>query len=138
MENQIEVPQGITPEDVKEREQIIFSFYEQWKAANPDQKVYNRNLRDYIHIRSISITETARHASKRYLSTLAVLQLDAILSCAHKVSYEKPEKRDNQLSFRAMLIMEHKCPGIGRVKLTVGVRHKTLLKVQYCITAIEV
>jgi len=132
------VPQGSSPDVIERREKIIYSFYEQWKEENPEKKIYNRNLRDYIHIRNISINETARHASKRYLSTLAVLQLDAILSCAHKVSYEKPEKRDNQLSFKAMLIMEHNCPGIGPVKLTVGIRHKTLLKVQYCITAIDI
>ena len=37
-----------------------------------------------------------------------------------------------------MLVMQYECPGIGTVKLLVGVRHKTLLKVQYCITALEV
>ena len=38
----------------------------------------------------------------------------------------------------AMLVMQYDCPGIGSVKLLVGIRHKTLLKVQYCITALEV
>jgi len=136
--NTFTVPQGETPETIRQREDLIYSFYQQWKEEHPDQKIFNVNLKDYINIRSISITETARHASKRYLSTLAVLQLDSILSCARKVSYEKPEKRDNQLAFKAMLIMEHKCPGIGPVKLTVGIRHKTLLKVQYCITSIDI
>ena len=43
----------------------------------------------------------------------------------------------NQRSFERMLIMEYICTGIGRVKMTVGVRRKDEMKVQYCITAIE-
>ena len=41
---------------------------------------------EYINIRFISITETCTHASKTYLSTIAVLQLDAILTNARRVS----------------------------------------------------
>lgn len=48
------------------------------------------------------------------------------------------EERNNQKQFKAMLIMQYECPGIGSVKLLVGIRHKTFLKVQYCITALEV
>ena len=33
--------------------------------------------------------------------------------------------------------MEYVCAGIGRVKMTVGVRRKDKIKVQYCITAID-
>ena len=40
----------------------------------------------FKHIRFVSITETCTHASKNYLSTLAVLQLDAILTNARVVS----------------------------------------------------
>lgn len=138
MENTISVPTGTQKEDIERRASIIYSFYEAWKKENPSQKVYNISLKDDIHIRHISIDETARHASKRYLSTLAVLQLDAVLSGAHKVSYQKCEARKNQQMFKAMMIMEYQCPGLGTVKLTVGIRHRTLLKVQYCITAVEV
>ena len=131
------VPQGESKEDVKRRKEVILDFYRQWKSENPDQRVYNRNLRDYIYVKHISITETAMHASKRFLSTLAVLQLEGILNGAKKVSYEKVKKKDNQNKFRAMIVMTYTCPGIGAVKLTVGVEHKTLIKTQYCITAIE-
>lgn len=132
------IPVGNSSEEVKQREDIIYSFYEQWKSEHPDQKVYNVNLKDDIHIRNVSIAETARHAAKRYMSTLAVLQLDAVLSCARKVAITKTENRENQKSFKAMMIMEYFNPGIGKVKLTVGIRHHSLLKVQYCITAIEI
>ena len=46
---------------------------------------YNVSLKEYINIRFVSITETCTHASRSYLSTLAVLQLDAILTGAKKV-----------------------------------------------------
>lgn len=136
--NKDEIPRGESQEDVKKRSDIIWKFYQEWKAANPTQRVYNHRLKDYINVRQISIDETARHASKRYLSTLAVLQLDAILTFAKLVKTDKTEKRSNQQQFKAMLVMLYDCPGIGTVKLLVGIRHKTLLKIQYCITALEV
>lgn len=136
--NKEEIPRGSSPEDIEKRREIIWKFYKDWREANPTQHIYNRRLKDYINIRQVSIDETARHASKRYLSTLAVLQLDAILSCAQLLRNGKIENRTNQKQFKSMLIMQYECPGIGLVKLLVGVRHKTLLKIQYCITALEV
>ena len=136
--NRKDIPMGDSPEEVKKRSNLIWNFYQEWKLRNPKQRVYNHRLKDYINVRQISIDETARHASKRYLSTLAVLQLDAILACATLVKNGKTENRSNQKQFKAMLVMQYESPGIGTVKLLVGVRHKTLLKVQYCITTIEV
>ena len=136
--NKDEIPVGTAPEDIKKRKDIIWRFYQTWKVSNPTQRVYNHRLKDYINVRQISIDETARHTSKRYLSTLAVLQLDAILACAKLIKAGKTENRDNQQKFKAMLVMQYDCPGIGKVKLLVGIRHKSLLKIQYCITALEV
>ncbi len=133
-----DIPKGDTPKEIETRKNIIWKFYQQWKVENPTQRVYNQRLKDYINIRQISIEETARHASKRFLSTLAVLQLDAILSCSRLIRIGKVENRDNQKQFQAMLVMQYDCPGIGTVKLLVGIRQKSLLKVQYCITALEV
>ena len=36
-----------------------------------------------------------------------------------------------------MLRMSYVCPGIGVVKMMVGVKHSDKSKVQYCITAID-
>lgn len=73
----------------------------------------------------------------RYLSTLAVLQLDAILPNA-VLKDNKPvnHKTKNQKGFKRMLIFEYSCPGIGPVRLTVGQKGSNGTKVQYCITAI--
>ena len=86
----------------------------------------------------VSIVETSEHAAKSYLSTLAVLQLDAILTNARKVSVRKakPDNK-NQKPFERILIMEYESPGIGKIKMTVGVRRRTYEKVQYCITALQ-
>ena len=44
----------------------------------------------------VSITETCTHASRSYLSTLAVLQLDAILTNAKTVSIVAAKNNGNQ------------------------------------------
>lgn len=136
---QNEIPVGDSPEDVERRSVIIRDFYRQWKEQNPSQRKYNLSLGEYINIRMISITETSRHAAKRYNSTLAVLQLDAILTNAKKKSVSKTKQGSkNQNQFERMLLMEYDCVGIGIVKMTVGIKRRTYEKVQYCITALEV
>ena len=132
------IPRGNTFEEIEKRKDVILQFYREWKAANPTQRVYNNGLKDYINIRKVSISETARHAAKNYLSTLAVMQLDGILACARKVRIGKPKARSSQSKFQAMIEMEHDCPGVGKVKLMVGVMLRTHIKIQYCITAIDV
>ena len=74
-----DVPMGDTIEERRERNRLIRQFYYQWMDRNESRKVFNKSLNDYIHVKYISVNETAGHASLRYLSTLAVLQLDAIL-----------------------------------------------------------
>jgi len=139
MENKVNIPQGTTVEEIKVREQIIRNFYQEWKVANQTQRRYNVSLKEYINIRQVSIVETSEHAAKTYLSTLAVLQLDAILTNAIKVRVV-PAKADvkNQKPFNKMIIMEYCCVGIGMVKMTVGINRRSLEKVQYCITRIDV
>lgn len=132
------IPEGNTLEDIKQREQIIRDFYREWKEKNPSQRKFNLSLKEYINIRMVSIVETSEHAAKNYLSTLAVLQLDAILVGAKKVSIKKVKPNNkNQQPFERMMIMEYEMMGLGTVKMTVGVRRRTQEKVQYCITAIS-
>lgn len=40
--------------------------------------------------------------------------------------------------FEKMIVMEYNCPGIGLIKLTVGVRKITHEKIQYCITTMDI
>ena len=134
-----DVPTGDTVEDRRIRNRLIRQFYHQWMGRNEDRRVFNKSLDDFIHVKYISVNETAGHASLRYLSTLAVLQLDAILPNAI-LKQNKPVNKNtkNQKGFKRMLIMEYVCPAIGLVRLTVGQKSSDDSKVQYCITAIEV
>lgn len=132
----ITIPTGDSIEDVITRRNIISHFYHEWKEKNPLQRMYNLSLKEYINIRFVSITETCTHASKSYLSTLAVLQLDAILTNAKKVKTVAAKNNSNQKGFEKMLVMEYVCTGIGKVKMTVGVKRRTHEKIQYCITAL--
>lgn len=131
------IPTGNSPEDTRVRRIIIANYYREWKIANPSLKRYNLSLKEYINIRFVSITETCTHASRSYLSTLAVLQLDAILTNARIVGTVPAKSNGNQKPFEKMIIMRYDCPGIGKVKMTVGIRRGNHEKVQYCITAIE-
>ena len=132
-----EIPRGDSPDEVAKRRKIISNFYREWKENNPQQRRYNLSLKEYINIRFVSITETCTHASRSYLSTLAVLQLDAILTGAKKVKTVSAKQNQNQKEFDKMLIMHYRCPGIGLVKMTVGVKRRTNEKIQYCITALD-
>ena len=133
-----EIPHGNSQEEIIVRRNIISRFYHEWKIKNPTQKRYNLSLKEYINIRFVSITETCTHAARSYHSTLAVLQLDAILTNAKRVSTVRTKSNRNQKTFEKMIVMEYECVGIGLVKMTVGVRRRTHEKVQYCITALEV
>ena len=132
------VPTGDTPYDMELRRMIISKFYYAWKLRNPSQRRFNLSLNEYINIRFVSITETCAHASRNYLSTLAVLQLDAILTNAKKVSTVRSKNNQNQKTFEKMIVMKYDCVGIGVVKMLVGVRRRTHEKVQYCITALKI
>ena len=134
----IEIPTGESKEDFKTRKEIIWQFYQDWKKKNPSQKRYNLDLKDYINIRFVSIDETSHQAAKSYLSTLAVLQLDSILTMAKKYRMVKAKPNNkNQKQFNKLLWMKYDLPGVGEVKLIVGIVRRTKDKVQYCITVIQ-
>ena len=64
------IPTGNDKEDLKMREAVITSFYVEWNRNNPERRVFNDNLNDYIYVAYLSLDETRRHAAKRYQSTL--------------------------------------------------------------------
>ena len=68
---------------------------------------------------------------------LLVSYVDAILQNARLCFVDKPKLENKQQSkFEKMLGMEYFCPGIGNVRLMVGVRRRDKTKIQYCITAL--
>ena len=86
-----DVPVGDSTEDRRERQEIIKKFYYYWKKAHPELCMYNADLAENIYINHTSLVETAGRASLTYLSTLAVLQLDAILQNATLSFVDKPK-----------------------------------------------
>jgi hypothetical protein len=138
MENKIEIPQGTTREEIKLREKFIQDFYASWIKINPEKRIYNIDLQDFIYVRFLSIQESAEQAAKRYISTVAVTYLTEILELAtiQKLSLIKPNT-ENQKRFKEMILMEYEKDGLGTIKLTVGVLRGSGNNIQYCITAME-
>ena len=128
----MEIPQGNSREEVKQRDQIIEDFYAGWLAENPEKRMWNEDLQDYILVKYLSITETAEKAARQYESTLAVMRLSELLTKSMKVAEVPPKKgTKNQKPFLKMYIMQ-----MDNIKMTVGLQKSTGDKVQYCITAL--
>lgn len=132
------IPMGISSEAIKLRRKMIYDFYEQWKAEHPEKSVYNKSLKANILIRQESVIEAAAHAAKQYKSTLAVFKLDDVLANAVRVVEDFPKAgNNNQRKLIRMILMSFKDPELGTIKLSVGVRNRTLDKIQYGITALK-
>ena len=128
----MEIPQGNSREEVKLRDRIIKDFYAGWIAENPEKKMWNEDLQDYILVKYLSITETAEKAARQYESTLAVMRLSELLAKSKKVAEVPPKKNTkNQKPFLKMYIMQ-----LDNIKMTIGLQKSTGDKVQYCITAL--
>ena len=128
----MKIPQGNSREEVKLRDQMIKDFYAGWIAENPEKKMWNEDLQDYILVKYLSITETAEKAARQYESTLAVMRLSELLTKSKKVAEVPPKKgTKNQKPFLKMYIMQ-----LDNIKMTVGLQKSTGDKVQYCITAL--
>ncbi|MCL2028449.1 MAG: hypothetical protein FWG79_08205 [Bacteroidales bacterium] len=133
-----DIPQGRTREDIQQRRKIIKDFYAIWNATNPTKHIFNIALNDFIHIRFLSIQETAEQAAFTYQSTLAVTYLTEILEKATMVKRVKPKPHNqNQKRFSEIIIMQYNKPSLGKIKLTVGVLRGSKQKIQYCVTSIE-
>ena len=138
MDIQSEIPQGQTREDIEQRKKIIKDFYANWNAINPTKHIFNVALNDFIHVRFLSIQETAEHAAFTYKSTLAVTFLSEILEKATVLNRVKPKPNNqNQKRFSEIIIMQYNKKAFGKIKLTVGVLKGSRKSIQYCITAIE-
>jgi hypothetical protein len=138
MEYEQEIPKGQTREEIAQREKIIKDFYASWNAVNPTKHVFNIALQDFIHVRFLSIQETAEHAAFTYKSTLAVTYLTEILEKATVEKRVKPKPNSqNQKRFSEIIIMQYNKRTFGKIKLTVGVLRSSRQNIQYCITAIE-
>jgi hypothetical protein len=139
MKTTFDIPQGNSKEEMLLRKKIIKDFYAIWNAANPTKRIYNTSLNEFISVRYLSINETSKIASIRYLSTLALTHyFTEILELAKVVKRTKPKQgNENQKRFSEIIILEYNKENIGVIKLTVGILKGSTQHIQYCITAIE-
>lgn len=93
------IPKGKSKEDIKEREKVIKDFYAHWIAENPEKKVWNKNLNDFIKVKFISINETYNKAARRYESTVAGfrdqirIKFNTVYPCLTTIESEKKPPR---------------------------------------------
>lgn len=130
------IPLGQTMEEVKERESLIKDFFIKWGIENPNQRVYNDALGEYIFVKGISVVEAKEHSAKSYRSTKAVMMIDEVLKYALPVRRMRTKKGNkNQSQFAYMLVMVYRHENIGTIKLTVGVKSNEQ-RIEYGISAL--
>lgn len=141
------IPKGRSLEEIRQRESLLSQFLHQWSEKQQgDRKIYNVNLKEDIFIVGKSVAEIIQHSSKRYLSTLAALQIEEVVAKAYPAR-RVPVKQGNakQSEFSHMLIMTYKHEVLGTVKVTVGVRFRKTTdnpdelpkKIEYGISVLE-
>ena len=136
------IPKGWEKEDIKARENIVWAMLGKWLSKNPLKRKKNADLEDYIYLRFDGMQETVNKAARSYKSTMAVFELDFILSNAIKIGTDKPKSKRQEV-FAEMLIMNVDTPAFlpyfDKVKMLVGItkQKKNAKKIQYSITAIE-
>lgn len=141
------IPKGRSLEEIRQRESLLSQFLHKWSEEQQgDRKIYNVNLKEDIFIVGKSVAEMIQHSSKRYLSTLAVFQMEEVVAKAFPAR-RVPVKQGNgkQSEFSHMLIMTYKHEALGTVKVTVGVRFRKMTdnpdelpkKIEYGISVLE-
>ena len=135
------IPKGREKADIKARENIVWAMLGKWLSQNPLKRKKNIELDDYIYLRFDGMQETVNKAARSYKSTMAVFQLDFLLTNATKMGTDKPQSK-RQEKFLEMIIMNVNTPAylpyFEKVKMLVGVtkQKKNAKKIQYSITAI--
>lgn len=126
----MDIPNGNDREEIRSRWQLLKDFYAKWNEAHPGKRVWNKSLGAYIHVKYVSINETARQASISFESTQEVLRLSEILSEAELIKAMPPKRGNkNQKPFSEILVMKQKS-----AMLIVGKQRSTEEYVQYCIS----
>ena len=136
------IPKGREKADIKTRENVVWAILGKWLSKNPLKRKKNIDLGDYIYLRFDGMQETVNKAARKYTSTMAVCELDFLLTNAIKIGADKPQSK-RQEKFAEMLIMHVNTPMFlpyfDKVKMLVGVtkQKKNAKKIQYSITAID-
>lgn len=130
------IPMGGSQEEKLIRREKIHQFLQTWRALHADSpRVFNIDLQEYIKISQVFLLESVAHSAVQYKSTKAVLMMEEVMKNARKITTTNvKEGNKNQKPFVKMMIMQYNSPELGKVKMTVGIRKRTLENVQYSIT----
>jgi hypothetical protein len=127
----IKIPKGITKEEVYERRAIIIDKLQHLIGTSIRCKALKNQL---VHFDFYSIDETATHASKKYESTLAALNVTKAISNAVYIRRDKPHSKNQiKMRFKEIVELSAELKDIGIVKIIVGQRRNKKF-VHYCIT----
>lgn len=130
------IPMGGSQEEKLIRRDKIHQFLQAWRALHADSPhVFNIDLQEYIKISQVFLLESVAHSAVQYKSTKAVLRMEEVMKNARKITTTNvKDGNKNQKPFVKMMIMQYNSPELGKVKMTVGIRKRTLENVQYSIT----
>lgn len=130
------IPMGGSQEEKLIRRKKIHDFLQTWRATHADcPRVFNIELQEYIKISQVFLLESIAHSAIQYKSTKAVLMMEEVMKNARKVAITNvKEGNKNQKPFTKMMVMQYISSELGKVKMTVGIRKRTLENVQYSIT----
>ena len=127
----IKIPKGISKEEVYERRAIIIDKLQHLIGTSVRCKALKNQL---VHFDFYSIEETATHASKKYESTLAALNVTKAISNAVYIRRDKPHSKNQiKMRFKEIVELSAELKDIGIVKIIVGQRRNKKF-VHYCIT----
>ena len=140
------IAKGDEHEAVEQRREVIRRFWYQLKEKYGDsdnRKIMNESLNEYIYLRPISFEEAKTHSAMHYNSTKAFLRIEEILQKARPVArVPKKEDDNNQQDFECLMIMAYEIEELGKIKLTVGLRHRSKIdqkhqKVEYVVSVLN-
>lgn len=126
------IPQGTDKESVYIRNAVIVAELSPLIGKSfPCPAFGNRN----VEVLFGSVSETATHASKNILSTMAAIRLVEALSKAKRIerTITPDSNRQKKMGFKKIHILLSELKGIGHVKIVVGEKANRRV-VHYCIT----
>ena len=129
------IPMGSSRNEMLIRREKIHQYIQQWRIDHAETPyIYNKDLNENVKINQLFLLESVAHSAYRYQSTKAVLGMEEVITEAKYVCKVKAKGNSNQKPFNEMMILRYHSSILGTVKMTVGIRKRTIEKVQYSIT----
>lgn len=124
------IPKGTDSNSINVRRGIVTTIMSQYKG----RKIFCPALNRYVEFNQTSIKETVAHASKRYDSTLLVMNLTNAIQTAQFERSDIPKsKNQKKEKFKIIHILKGRLKKTGSYKLSIGEKSSKRI-FHYCIT----